>query len=189
MDGLVQVAKWISSLLLTGSALCCAVIGLRALGKGEFKFGQLEIPLRMLPLALVALTAAHAYFTWLLHIKVDALLVVGGQTPMEAWNTLVGKSDALVFNGMRPRILVGSWPLFGPVYATEMSDPTFWLNFSFAVVVVVSVVACRTPSSVVAAAPIWHIGTLNSLMLGTLLALTNWLLGSHWAIRLSELAK
>ena len=189
IDGLVQVAKWVSTLLLTGSVLCITVVFLRSLKKSEFKLGQLEIPLRLLPVALVALTTAHAYLTWLLSIKVDALVAIGGATPSDAWNVLVGKSDAIIFNGMKPRVHAGSWPLFGPVYATEVSDPTFWLNLAFAVAVIASVVVSRIPVKGAGTPPIWHINTLNSLMMGTLLALANWLLGSYWAIRLSELAK
>ena len=188
-DGLVQVAKWISTLLLTGSGICAAVIALRLLKKSTFKLGQLEVPLNLLPLALVALTIGHAYLTWLLHIKVTALHKLGGSSAKDAWAELVGKSAALVFNGMSPRVPYDTKTALGIVYATSTSDPTFWLNLAFAVSVVVAIVASRAPSDSPLENAIWHMKTLNSLSLGTLLAVVNWFIGSYWAIELSGLAK
>lgn len=184
----MQVAKWISALLLAGSGLCAAVIVLRILKQNTFRFGQLELPLKYFPWALGAMTAGHAYLTWLMQVKVGALLSVGVVAARDAWAQL-GKSDALVFNGMSPRVAYDTKSLLGTVYTASNWDPPFWLTLAFAVSVVAAVIACRLPKDFSIRDSNFQMHTLNSLAMGTLFALLNWIIGSSWAIQLSQLAK
>lgn len=185
VDGLIQVTRWLSTLLLTDSSLCLFVIVIRYLNKDVFKIGQLEIPVHLLPVVLASMTVAHAYLTWLLNIKVENLVSKDSISARQAWEQIVGKSDSLVFNGMKARTLYDTHTSLGFVHSTSFFDPTFWLNFSFAFAVLIGVVVSRISRN----EGVWNIRTLNSLVLGFILAIVNWLIGSYWAIKLSTLAK
>lgn len=185
IDGLVQVAKWISLVILTATGLCATVVLLRLLKQVEFTLAQAKFRLAHFPYVLSALSVAHAFLAWVLSQKVDILAAAGRPVATQAWTTLVN-SEAFVFNNMQPRLLAKGLGPFGiDAYSAAASDTAYWCALSFAVLSIVAYVASRWPIPPFPAKP-WQ--QLSDASAASFLAGINWYIGSVWAVDASRLA-
>ena len=185
--GLVQVAKWISIVIMSGVGFCATVIALRLLNQTELKFGQIVLKLRQFPALLVAMSVAHLFLTWMFAQRVAMVTRQGDKAGIYAWLKLE-TSDAFIFNNMKPRL----WePTAGPfgygAFVAASADTAFWATFSFSVAVIASVVCSLTPSYVSRFTRARHYFQVSAL--GCAIAGVNWLIGSYWAITASSLLR
>jgi hypothetical protein len=183
IEELLQIAKWINLVIMTGLTLSAVVIILRALRQGEFSIGQLKLKLKFFPYILVAMSLAHFFLSWMFIQNAQELLTKEANVRKLAWLKIT-TSDAFIFNNMQPRL----WdPTAGPfslgAYITPFTDTAMMASAVFALVAIVSVVTSLWPetSRPRVASFILH------LEFGCAIAAANWLIGSRWAIALSSL--
>ena len=183
--GLVQVAKWISMVIMAGVGLCATVIALRLLNQTELKFGQVVLKLRQFPALLVAMSVAHLFLTWMFAQRVEMVTRQGDTAEISAWLKLQN-SDAFVFNNMKPRLWAPAAGPFGSgAFVAASGDTAFWATFSFSIGVIASVACSLTPSYIRRSTRALHYFQVTAL--GCAIAGVNWLIGSRWAIAASSL--
>lgn len=184
IDGLVQITKWISFLIVSGAALAGCVCVLRLIKQTDFMIGQLKLSLSQFPYVVMAFTAAHSFLLWILTQRVTAMHGAGAQIAQRAW-LAVTSSDALVFFNMRPRVWKPHGSPFGTgAFVAQNTDTAYWATFGFAIITIAAIVAARLPSESLSNRP-RRIFSIFSL--GCVLASANWIIGSRWAIALSSL--
>jgi hypothetical protein len=64
ISGLVQVAKWISVIIMTATTLAATVCALRITKQVDFTVGQVKLKITAFPYIVAALTMAHLFLTW-----------------------------------------------------------------------------------------------------------------------------
>jgi hypothetical protein len=185
ISGLVQVAKWISFLIMTATGLAATVCVLRITKQVEFTVSQVKLKLSAFPYVVAVVTLSHLFLTWGFVQEVSSVRSLGSDAAVFAWRSLT-ESDAFVFNGMWPRVWRSSsshW--FHGFYLARSADRAFWATAIFAVLTEFGIALSLTPlrEKVFAA----RLRTLRVFSLGSALALLNWIIGTHWAIAASSL--
>jgi hypothetical protein len=182
--GLLQIAKWISLLILSGSTLSACVCVLRLLKQTDFTVGQLKLSLSMFPYIIASFTGAHCFLAWIFSQRVAVVRNEGLTVSKEAWSELIN-SEAFVFFNMKPRIWSATAGPFGiGTYVASSTDTAFWCTFAFATVLIAAVVASRLPIST---SPFRKNLVFDLLSIGCVIALVNWIIGSQWSIAATSL--
>ncbi|MDE3819725.1 hypothetical protein [Sinorhizobium meliloti] len=196
IDGIVQIAKWISYFILFGATLSVTVSMLKLTGAKKFKLGQLEFSLSHFVYAVLALTAVHAYLSWIFVQRATVIDALGKTSAELAWDRLIN-SEAFVFYNMRPRV-IGKlpWP-FENAYVAQSLDTAFWFTLLLAMALIVAVTVTLSPPNSPAALD--SLPVLRSRLalitswfhyaaIACALASANWIIGTQWAIAASRLA-
>ena len=184
IDGLVQIAKWISALIMSGAGLAACVCVLRLLKQTDFTIGQLKLSLSQFPYVILAFTGAHFFLMWIFVQKVAATRNSGVEVAHRAW-LAVTSSEAFVFFNMQPRVWhLDGGPLRSGAFVAASTDTAYWATFAFVIVIIAAVVASRLPS---VSQPINTRRIFSQLAFACSLALANWIIGSRWATAASSL--
>lgn len=195
IDGIVQIAKWISYFILFGASLSATVCCMKIIGAEKFKLGQLEFRLSRFVYVVIALTGVHAYLAWIFVQRSMALEALDKSDAELAWNRLIN-SEAFVFYNMRPRVLGNlPWP-FERGYVAQSLDTAFWLTLLLAMALIAAVMITlpsSNPQTVFDGQPVFRrrltLATfwIYRTAIGCALASTNWIVGTQWAVAASRL--
>ena len=185
VDGLLQIANWVSYLALTGLGLAASVYVLRFLKQPKFKVGQLKLPISKFSYLAFAFTAAHLYLMGLFLQKVMAVRQAGVAASRDAWARLIN-SGGFIFAGMHPRIWTTAGGPFGMGgYVAAFNDLAFWVKVAYSLLLIGAIALSLLPDTAKRRPSPRQI--LWVLAVGCVVASMNWIIGSRWAIAASSL--
>lgn len=176
-NAIIENIKWLDKVLWTGFSLGMIVIGLKILGYEKFEWETIEFKMEFAWIVFIILTIAHAYVTVLILQTVKELWSNSSYNDRLLVFNIVKASGGLFIRGLVPRINRSNFVKIN-IFEMSIFDPTVWSS-SFAVI-----------GLIVAIIPFKIIDLQYFIILiivALLIAGLNWIIGSQWAIALSEL--
>lgn len=173
--------KMISKVLLSSGAIALLTVLVRILGQVDINSTYFKAPVDYAWLYFAAASVAHAFWAF---IAVQSLEQVRAETHAKALFDEVRTSESLFLRGLIPRTEPtshGSW-------AVRMSyrDPTTWISCGLALTVFFAILPWRIEHGIH-----WDGSLKNTVTLAVtalVIVTANWLIGSVWAVALSQLA-
>ncbi len=182
ITGLIKAAEWLDGLIQYGALIACTVIVIRLLGKDEFEVKGVKLKVKHYLTLAILLTILHGFYAILFVDACNIAAELPQTDQQEAWKNLT-IAGPMLFRGMEPRTEAVDipFPFVGkqPVYVIENSDWAGWLSLVLAGTIALSTLDIRHSS--------WKAKLMGACP-GILLAITNWGIGSWWAIQASRLA-
>lgn len=168
-DSVAAGARWVDAVLWTGAVAVLVTLACYVTGQTEFSVLGATLSLRHGWLMFLLLTLAHLYTAALLVRGVRQFWSTASVAEGEAVFKQVTQAGGLFMRGMKPRVFGEK----GDAVVVTPSDPAYWVGAAFCVLLFVAVLL-PAPS-------------LQTFVLAALIARINWIIGSQWAIALSEL--
>lgn len=195
MNGLISAATLINYFLILGGTFALSTILAKLFIRADprtIKIVGIDLPLNHAWAAMALLTLAHAYFSWSLLVEIESVLSCSkADVSLTAWKNLTSE-DAVklpIMFHMAERHPI-HWSRQGPVqivlrvfsnpFAVNLRDTLLGMHILLvAGVFAASVRWFRTT---------WRLRILTTL-LGLLLVIANWFVGSQWALLASDLLR
>lgn len=180
---IIENLKWVDKMLWIGFSLGMVLIGLKITGKDTFEWSSLHLKTSDSWIVFLLLTIAHAYITILLLRSINLIWKKApAEVRVEVFNTITSTGGIFV-RGLTPRIKNDSYSILGKkitMTRVDLFDPSVWASLLGIFVLIVAVVPFSMSD---------HRSLISHLVIALLLSGINWILGSQWAIALSELAE
>lgn len=189
VDAMISAATQINSFLILGGVLALAAILAKLFirnNNGTVKIAGVDLPLNHTWIAMSLITLAHAYYAWSMLVEVARLLNCHDSTLSHtAWKELTGDADKLrVMFQMSEREPVTWWPGCLPisnVLTVGFTDTLLIMHTLLVAGVFFATVRWFRVKS-------WRLRILTTVA-ALVLVLSNWFVGSQWALLASDLAR
>lgn len=181
IDNWLSISDWISNLILAGIAISGTVLIFRIKGIREIKVHGITINIKQFWMVVFLYTIVHAFVAWSFIDATQKIVTTYPQSELklDAWNKLTTGQN-IVFNGMRERVYFSSFNFVGleiPFYSMSW-DPATILSLVFICVLFTSLLVPIRPGI---------IGWLDAFFLAFVLSMSNWFIGTKWAVTASML--
>jgi hypothetical protein len=172
-EAVVNNSNWVDKVLLSGIILAGMIVILKITDKAVFKWGDVELRTDKAWIVGVLFSLAHLYTTWLFVKSIHTLWKAGNQENCQAAFNKVTSSGGLFVRGLMPRVKI----VHG-VYQMSWSDPSTLISHLAVLLIIPAVVPFDLSHP---------LRFLLYLGISLILMVFNWIVGSNWAIALSQL--
>jgi len=175
----VENAKWVDAVLLSGVALGGILIIAKTIGADEFDLHDLEISVDNAWIIFSIITSAHFYTSWLLNREILRLWETHSDEKCMAVFNEVRATGGIFVRGLSPRTNRIKSTFGIQIYEMRLDDPSTWAAHIFAVLLIAAIVPFDLSN------PSYF---FLILLVAIIITIINWIIGSLWIVPLSELA-
>jgi hypothetical protein len=173
-------ADWINGLLIFGVGLAGTILLLKLWGHNDVEVWKVKIKTGQAWTIFALLTVAHAFLTVELVEDSYAIFYYHHDLTKSAWENL---RTLLFFKNMVPRIHIRDINLWGhPIHIYKIDvghDVASWLIYGGTILLFLAIFDFKTKDAS---------RRLFTSFAAALICVANWLIGSQWAVAVSELA-
>lgn len=175
----IENAKWIDGVLLSGITLAGIIVAAKLIGTPEFEFQTLKFSINYAWAVFSILTVIHFYTAWLLNREIFRVWTIHPAEKCLVTFQEITATGGVFVRGLIPRTKRVK-TIFGiQIYEMRLDDPSTWATHLLAVILLTAIVPfdVSNPS---------FFGTM--LLVALFITILNWFIGSMWLVPLSELA-
>jgi len=172
-DAVTNNSKWVDKVLWGGLILAGTIVLLKLNNKTSFEWVDIEFNTHKAWLILSLFTLAHLYTTWLLIRAIIRFWTVSSEAECQATFAKVTSSGGLLVRGLIPRT-----ERVRNLYKMKWSDPTTIVSHLAALLLIPAIVPFDFSDQT---------QFYKYLGIAVAVMIINWLIGSSWAVALSQL--
>jgi hypothetical protein len=172
-EAVVNNSNWVNKVLIAGEVLAGTIILLKLTGKTTFKWGDVEINTDKAWIIFLLFSLAHVYTAWLFIKSIHELWKTHNQEECQTTFNKVISSGGLFVRGLIPRT-----KKIRGIYQMTWSDPSTMISHLAALLLIPAIIPFDVSN---------RLRFILYIVTALIVMVFNWIVGSNWAIALSQL--